>query len=200
MGVVSLPGSGCCWLPGHCWEEAQRAAPTVSLWRVPARVLSLFQGCSGLLKLLVYSDPVYFALLLHSAPHGESILALLFLYEQWWLDVYLQQLHNHTTQCNTTTAIERDAWNSLTVMQNVRDSDDKSWVPGPRDWNLILTPLSSTDGELGSVSILFGDLEVWADGTAVPAGWMSPVSSLTQWIAFFAGPDVGMISGLTEWR
>lgn len=75
-------------------------------------------------------------------------------------------------------------------MQNTRESEGKSFlVPGRRDCDLICTPLSSADGELSSVTILFGDLEVWADG-AVPTGWMHPVSSLTQWIAVSAGPNV----------
>lgn len=129
-------------------------------------------------------------ILLPSTPHEESILAL-FLYEQWWLDAYLQQLNNHTTQCNTTTLTERDAWNSLTVMQNTRESEGKSFlVPGRRGCDLIRNPLSSTDGELSSMTILSGDLEVWADGAAVPTGWMYFVSSLVQWIAVSAGPNV----------
>lgn len=86
-------------------------------------------------------------------------------------------------------------------MQNTRESEGKSFlVPGRRGCDLICTPLSSTDGELSSVTILFGDLEVWADGAAVPTGWMHPMSSLTQWIAVSAGPNVSddfLSSGMT---
>lgn len=40
------------------------------------------------------------------------------------------------------------------------------------------------------MTILSGDLEVWADGAAVPTGWMYFVSSLVQWIAVSADPNV----------
>lgn len=83
MGVMSLPGSGCCWLLlGHYWQEALWAELTVSLWWVPARVLSLFQDHSGLLKALVHSFNGYAAVLTDSAPYWESTLVLLFIYEQ----------------------------------------------------------------------------------------------------------------------